>query len=496
MSKRYHSRIVAAFLIASVVLPSSFALAAQDPPTSPKEILFQPVVKNATGQPVDINQPFTLAAVIQTALVNYPSIRAAMEKANAAGEGVHLAKTAYLPEVTFFSQVGRLTSNKTQGGFFSQYGLVSVAGPQRDNLSWRMNWYTAVGTYVDWEPFDFGLRRANVNIARTEVRHAVSNIELTKFDVAARAGNEYLKLLASLKLVLAAQANVDRTKVLEIFVRQMVLAGLRPGADLSKAEADLASAQTGLTQAKEEVELNRSDLAQAIGLPGKDIKINAESFVKSPENMSIPELPIETHPLLVNETNLIQTIRAREVALQKSGLPRFNLVGALNSRQSGLRADGSIMGGANGLFPGRYNAMFGFLIDFTPTQLIAIHDKEKIAVANEHAEQARYEEMADEVLGRRARSSTRLQAAIQIAQETPIQLEAARAAELQYSSRYKAGLSTIVDVADAQRMLTQAEINDAIAKLSIWSALLEESVAQGDLKPFLALMSNQQKGTP
>jgi outer membrane protein TolC len=72
-----------------------------------------------------------------------------------------------------------------------------------------------------------------------------------------------------------------------------------------------------------------------------------------------------------------------------------------------------------------------------------------------------------------------------VAENTPIQLEAARATEQQANARYKAGLGTIVEVAEAQRILTQAEIDDALARLNIWRAMLAVAVAEGDLAPYL-----------
>jgi outer membrane protein TolC len=78
-----------------------------------------------------------------------------------------------------------------------------------------------------------------------------------------------------------------------------------------------------------------------------------------------------------------------------------------------------------------------------------------------------------------------LQAAREVAKLTPSQLEAAGAAESQAQARYKAGLATLVEVADAQRILAQAEIDDALARLNIWRALLAVRSAEGDLTPFL-----------
>ena len=63
---------------------------------------------------------------------------------------------------------------------------------------------------------------------------------------------------------------------------------------------------------------------------------------------------------------------------------------------------------------------------------------------------------------------------------------AAGVALQQATARYEAGLGTIVELADAQRLSTQAEIDDALARLGVWRALLGVDAAAGDIQPFIA----------
>jgi outer membrane protein TolC len=69
----------------------------------------------------------------------------------------------------------------------------------------------------------------------------------------------------------------------------------------------------------------------------------------------------------------------------------------------------------------------------------------------------------------------------------PIQVKAAREAKQQVLARYEAGLATIVEVADAERVLAQTEIDAGLANLNVWRAILYEAAAVGDLEPFLKL---------
>ena len=66
-----------------------------------------------------------------------------------------------------------------------------------------------------------------------------------------------------------------------------------------------------------------------------------------------------------------------------------------------------------------------------------------------------------------------------------MEVSAARSTQ-QATARYEAGLGAIAEVADAQRLLTQAEIDDALARLGVWRGLLGVAAAAGDIQPFVA----------
>jgi len=78
-----------------------------------------------------------------------------------------------------------------------------------------------------------------------------------------------------------------------------------------------------------------------------------------------------------------------------------------------------------------------------------------------------------------------LKAATEIARNTPVEREAATAGESQARARYQSGLANVTEVAEAQRLLAQAEADDAVARLGVWRALLAAAQARGDLTSFL-----------
>src|SRR6202022_3826989 len=122
-----------------------------------------------------------------------------------------------------------------------------------------------------------------------------------------------------------------------------------------------------------------------------------------------------------------------------------------------------------------------FSVYFPAFDIFSIREKKSIEAANERAQSARYGQVVQDLNADVAKARGILNGSRRVAQNTPIQLEAARATEQQATARYKAGLGNIAEVAEAQRLLTQAEIDDALARLGIWRALLGVAAAQGDI---------------
>src|SRR2546426_791114 len=67
-----------------------------------------------------------------------------------------------------------------------------------------------------------------------------------------------------------------------------------------------------------------------------------------------------------------------------------------------------------------------------------------------------------------ARARALLDAAWRMAENTPVQLNAAQETLTRAKARYEFGLTNVIEVAEAQRLLAQAEIDDAVARLSVW----------------------------
>ncbi|HEY2014119.1 MAG TPA: TolC family protein [Bryobacteraceae bacterium] len=431
----------------------------------------------------------TLEQVVQDASNKYPAVHVSLEQVSAAAAAVNLARTAYLPKADLGVQLNRATHNNVFGLLLSQGGVFpSISGPVLGTNSLESVWGTGVGALVQWEPFDFGLRQANVGVAQAARERANAQVAVTKLQAAAAAADAYLTILAAQQTVTAAEAGVERARILRDVVGTLVKNELRPGVEASRTQAELALAQTQLIQAEQAVELGRVALAQVLGVPPSQISVQPGRLLDLPaESVAVPEQAPGAHPLAVVQQDAIAEVQAREKALDRSWYPRFNVEGALYARGTGIQPDGSTGGAASGLGPNIQNWAVGFAVTFPLFDLPSIKARKKVELYQERAEQARYDQVVQDLNGEQARARAMLNGARRVAANTPVQLDAARATEQQATARYRAGLGNIVEVAEAQRLRTQAEIDNALARLSVWRALLTLAVAQGDVNSLLQL---------
>src|SRR5262249_51862576 len=134
-------------------------------------------------------QPLTLnfEQAVELALKNYPAIRAARAQRQAAEAGVDLARANYLPRADMLWQQNRATRNNVFGPLLPQAVIPSISGPALNNSTLESAWGSAGGLMLAWEPFDFGLRKANVDLARAIGGQASANEARTRVGVSAAA---------------------------------------------------------------------------------------------------------------------------------------------------------------------------------------------------------------------------------------------------------------------------------------------------------------------
>lgn len=428
--------------------------------------------------------PLSLADVVAQASATYPSVRVSQSQVNAASAGIELARTAYLPRVDAIAGLNRATRNNVFGLLLPSQVIAPISGPVLGTNDLTNVWGSTAGVLATWEPFDFGLRQANVDVASASRDRATAAVARTQFEVATLAADAYLTILAADETVRAAQAGVERSSEIERVVGALVRAELRPGVEESRTRAEVAAAQNQVIQARQAAAVTRVTLAQLLNLPSVAV-FTPKPLPDFPQEAAPAPASLANNPLAREQNAAVAEVQAREKALDRSYFPRFQLQGTVYGRGSGANPDGTTGGAFSGFGPNIQNWGVGFSMNFPLFDLPSIKARKEIEKSHEQTERARYDLVLRELNGRVARAQAGLEAARQLAANAPVQLNFARAAHEQSLARYRAGLSSIIDVADAQRVLTQAEIDAGLARLGIWRALLTVAAAQGNLEPFL-----------
>src|SRR5262249_13164345 len=250
-------------------------------------------------------KPLTLDEAISFGLSHYPAVRASLERRSAAKEGVLLSRRIYLPRTDLLWQSNRATQNNIFGLLLPQSVVPPISGPVLPTTSDRGAWGSAAGALISWEPFDFGYRGATVRVAKAAESRANAELSLTKLDVAGTVGEAFLAVAAAQQQVKAAQADVDRRQVLANSVHVLVQQELRPGADASRADAELAAAKIQLIRSQEAEREIRATFAEMLGSAGSQIEIDAAPLIGKPPEPYTSNAVQTSHPLaLVGSTSV------------------------------------------------------------------------------------------------------------------------------------------------------------------------------------------------
>jgi outer membrane protein TolC len=446
----------------------------------------------ATAQPAPLPadaKTLTLEQALQFALEHYPTIRAALEHVTASSANVSVAKTAYLPRLDSLWQTNRATANNTFGQLLPQSVMPALSGPVLPLSSGDSVWGSAAGALFSWEPADFGLRSAVVREAQADVARARAAEGVTRLGVQNAVGSAFLNVVSAQRAFGAADADVQRREVLARAAHTLVDNQLRPGAEASRADAELAAARTRSIQARQVLAVAQATLEQVLGVADGLLTVDATRLLQSVPDGMLPRSTVGEHPLARAGQAAVDLAHAREDVLAKTDRPRLYLQSSVFARGSGANPDGSFDGGADGLGLERANWAAGVQVVFPNVfDWTSLRARRAAAGALTRAESARYDEAVLTITSQQRAAAAAVEAARAIAQNTPVQLAAAQQSEAQARARYEAGLASIVEVAETQSLLASAEYQDAVARVEVWRALLAEAVAHGSIAPFLQFL--------
>lgn len=422
-----------------------------------------------------------LETAITYAAAHHPNTRADAADVRAASEGIDAERAKYTPDLELFAQADRATTNAVPGAYFAVPGLPIVAGTPGRTFD-TGHFGTEAGAAISWDALGPRKWDRMIDKARAELQLARENAAASTLDIEYGAADKLIIAVERDQAVAAAKAGVDRAQVFLNIVQATVGSDLRAGADLSRAKAELAFAKTALTRAQTARDLAVTDVRVAIGAPDAKIQIDVGKLAGTPPSSLAAGTARDPH--LVAADARVRVADAERRVIATATQPKLSLIGAVFARGNGLLTGGA---DARGLVPDAPNWTLGVLFTWPVLADRTVAPQVRAQEAKVAREHAHEDALAQELAGRNERAKALLDGALEVTKNTPDALQAARDGEKQTTARFQAQLANADDVAQAQRLLVQAETEDALARLDVWRALLFTAYANGDLAPFLAV---------
>lgn len=455
-------------------------------------LLRPPVLKSV------INRPLTLYAAVQYAQQNYPTITRGQAQVKAAQETVHVQKLSeYLPDSLFQFQELMASHNKLSQVIFGSPVFPAQTGPGFPNVNMQPQFYSGAGVSLDWAPIDFGLHKARINLTKEQSKLAQAQFAATKLDVAIAAANAFLDVVEAAEQVRAIQENVNSFKQFSTIVNAQVRADLKPGGDASLADAQLANAENQLLRGQLNKELAAANLANALGVGGQEIDVEYHGIITSEQPAQFQRnAPVFSDvPILQATQATIFTAQAQKKILQKSYFPVLHFLGGMSVRGAGLNNEGRPTGkDVDGLAPIVPNYQIAMILNWNFLDTIRLRAEKRVQDQRILQQQAEYNLVLQNLKTEDVRSRARVRTAVALANNMPIQVRGASEAARQAEARYKVGLSSVAQVAEANQVLAQSRMQEAVARVGVWRALLSVASVHGDLHPFLAEAEHAQRG--
>jgi outer membrane protein len=406
----------------------------------------------------------TLQECIQTALANHPDLVAARAQVQAAQQRVLEARSNYRPRVDLQLSYTRQTYNFAASPGTSPHQVSLFSAPQSSATAG----YYYAGITAGQTLYDFGNRRGTMAYSQAELAAAEHNLERVRQSVVYEVRRAYFSLLAAeQELEARRQALANQEKHLEQ-VRAFYSVGRRPRIDVTTQEVAVTQARVHLREAEETVRVARAALATAMGLPIEQAPEPADSPNTLESFGSLETLLAEAEQNRPDVQALRQQVEAARavVLIARSALkPSFSLSALLNYR--------------NLKFPLVYNWGLAGLV----TQSLFSGGYNQARVAEAEAQQKAAEAQLESLLLRVRQEVFADFSDLTVARDrialSDQALGEARENLTLAEGRYQNGYGNIIELNDAQLLLTESQVNAIVARLQYHLAAAALEIALG-----------------
>jgi outer membrane protein len=437
----------------------------------------------ARSQEAPAPRKMTLDEAVAYARAHHLRVIAAKQRLDAAQADADVPSAQWLPRIGAFAEVIGATTNNSTTTLLNvptvdipRVGATQVKG----TYSFQPYPSTAAAIGARQQIYDFG--RIAAESAAASLTAEIERVRLANatLDVDFAVEQAYYAVLAASAIEDASRNAFERASKYRDQARANVASGLRPPIEQTRAEADVARYEAGMTRARGSLHVARAVFAAATGVD--DIELDVAGPAK--HRGSLPALGDlirrgERSPIVLEGRARAEAQRAQTRALDAQNRPNLYLTAAYSQRAGGALPSSGPTPYAEGWLPVVPNYDVGVVLSW---QII-----EPVLARRADASRAREQALASEADLALRNQRTAIAAAWQDADVAVRSLaalergaDAARANYDQAENRMRVGLGTATELADAQAVRTEAEIQLAIGRFQMarTRAALERAVAE------------------
>ncbi len=410
----------------------------------------------------------TLADALSYARAHQPEIAASLARVAAEKSQADVPGGQWLPRVGITAQIFGATENNTTASYVAD-NFVDVprigASRARDAASASFAPYasTIAAAGIRQELFDFGRIAAQSAAADALVDVRKKDAEAVRLDVDFGVEEAFFAERAAKAVLVASEDAYERSRVHRDLAEAGVRSGLRSPIELTRAEADLQRFDIARVRARGGVQIAEAVLAAAIGAP--EMRIDTSASTPLPQDL--PSLASAIDHATAHDPHLaalLARLKSQELttrAVRAEMRPDLSLTGTISGRAGGAAATSGDSAGYSGLLPTVPNWDAGLVFSW-PLFDGTIDARASAARAKEAVARDDLKVAQQVVVG----SVAQAYVAVDVARQALPGLERAVAGAVanyaQADARFKAGLGTSVELADAEALRTNAEIQLAM----------------------------------
>jgi outer membrane protein TolC len=420
----------------------------------------------------------TLGDALAYARAHQPAVRAALARIAEQKAVADVPRAQWRPFAGVTGQMFEGTANNTTASYVSTdvVDIPRIGGTHSADsrtAKWKPSPSTLAAVGGNQEVFDFGRIAAQSAAADALVVVAEHASDVVRLDIELGVEEAYFAVTAARSILRAAEDAYQRASVHRDFAKAGVHSGLRSPIELTRAEADLTRFDTGRIQARGGLATAQTVLAAAVGIP--EPALDAAETTLTPRDL--PALADALRQAEGREPRIQETLarlRAQEQqtrAISALLRPDLQLTATFSGRAGGASPSNAAdpIPSGSGYLPNVPNWDAG-LVFVWPLLDPTVNAR---ATASKAAEQVRREEIdlaRQQLVANVEQAYVAVDVARQALPSLQRELEAARANYAQADARFKAGLGTSVELADAEALRTDAEIRLALGVFDLAKA--------------------------